>query len=512
MLSIFDKGPPTSCPTNFNLAAYVLSSADRLSDKTALSILELTGSEDWTYRKLKEAVLATARGLLDKGLKPQDRILLRLDNTVEFPIIFLAAIAVDINPIPLSAQLTEREVILMANIVKAKAICLDPALSFPTALDLKFIMVAELRAMQKNEPTNFIMGSPNRLAYIVFTSGTSGRPKAVMHAHRAIWARQMMIKDWYDLHTDDRMLHAGAFNWTYTLGTGLLDPWSQGATALIPSPDLSLEHLPQLIKKHEATIFAAAPGVYRKYLSRDNLPIPTRLRHGLSAGEKLSETLRQKWKIKTKTNIYEAFGMSECSTFISGSPQSPADLNTIGRPQTGRRVAIVSSDKPHAPVELGQTGIIAIDRSDQGLMLGYVNAEKESESTVQSSWFLTGDLGKMNENGSIFYMGRDDDVITAGGYRISPVEVEEQLQSHPDIFSIAVSQIKVKKDTWVIAAFYTAKTEIETDVLKAFAKCHLARYKQPRAYIYCETLPTGPNGKILRRALSVLKEVHNGKA
>jgi len=512
MLSIFDKGSPTSCPSRFNLAAYVLSYANTLSDKTALSILELAGSKDWTYRKLKETVLTTAGGFLDRGLKPQDRILLRLDNTVEFPIAFLAAISVDIKPVPLSAQLTNQEIVLLADIVSAKAVCLDPALSFPPALDIETITIDELRLMQMKEPANFSMGSPNRLAYIVFTSGTSGSPKAVMHAHRAVWARKMMINDWYGLRPDDRMLHAGAFNWTYTLGTGLLDPWSKGATSLIPDRNITLDQLPHLIKKHKATIFAAVPGVYRKFLSSGNLPVFSSLRHGLSAGEKLSENLRHTWQMQTKTNIYEAFGMSECSTFISASPQFPADLNTIGRPQNGRRVAIVSPDQPHPPLELGQTGMIAIDRSDQGLMLGYINGEKEPKSkrALNSTWFLTGDLGKMNKNGSITYMGRDDDLITAGGYRVSPIEVETQLQLYPEITSVAVSQIEIKKDTFVIAAFYTAKTEIKKDVLKEFSQNHLARYKQPRVYIYCDLLPTGPNGKILRKALSSLKKVDSG--
>ena len=85
------------------------------------------------------------------------------------------------------------------------------------------------------------MGDPDRLGYIIYTSGTSGRPSAVMHAHRAIWARQMMVRGWYDLKPEDRVMHAGAFNWTYTLGTGLMDPWTAGATALIPAAGRSEE-------------------------------------------------------------------------------------------------------------------------------------------------------------------------------------------------------------------------------------------------------------------------------
>jgi hypothetical protein len=92
------------------------------------------------------------------------------------------------------------------------------------------------------------MGDPDRLAYLVFTSGSSGEPKAVAHAHRAIWARRMMVQGWYGLTPEDRLLHAGAFNWTFTLGTGLLDPWAIGATALIPAPGVPIEALPLLMR------------------------------------------------------------------------------------------------------------------------------------------------------------------------------------------------------------------------------------------------------------------------
>ncbi|MEY8841347.1 AMP-binding protein, partial [Cribrihabitans sp. XS_ASV171] len=158
----------------------------------------------------------------------------------------------------------------------------------------------------------------------VYTSGTSGKPRAVAHAHRAIWARQMMVDGWYGMSAEDRLCHAGAFNWTYTLGTGLMDPWTIGATALIPEPGTDSALLASLLRENRATIFAAAPGVYRKILqTTDKLDLP-HLRHGLCAGEKLSRALHQSWAAATGTELYEAYGMSECSTFISSSPTHPA--------------------------------------------------------------------------------------------------------------------------------------------------------------------------------------------
>jgi acyl-coenzyme A synthetase/AMP-(fatty) acid ligase len=109
---------------------------------------------------------------------------------------------------------------------------------------------------------------------------------AVRHAHRAILARALMHQGWEGIGPSDRLLHAGAFNWTYTMGTGLLDPWTVGATALIPAPSVALDHLPLLMKRHDASILAAAPTSFRRPL-RAEMPALPRLRHALSAGEAL---------------------------------------------------------------------------------------------------------------------------------------------------------------------------------------------------------------------------------
>ena len=228
------------------------------------------------------------------------------------------------------------------------------------------------------------------------------------------------------------------------------------------------------------------------------------LRHGLSAGEKLSETLREEWRNAAGGEIYEAYGMSECSTFISSSVFAPAQPETVGRPQRGRRVAILSTEPDGKPVPFGKTGMIAVDREDPGLMLGYLG--EDGQNKFRDEWFLTGDLGQMQTDGSVRYMGRYDDVMTAGGYRVSPIEVEAQLITHPKIQNVAVKDIEIRADTRVIAAFYTSENFIQETELHAFASQRLARYKQPRIYIRVDALPLGPNGKLLRRNLSLSKD------
>ena len=499
MHAIFDQGPFAPCPSPFNLSAHVLAHAPRLADKIALAVVSPSGADRWSYAKLQAAVLGTATGLAQAGFQPGDVLLMRLGNTVDFPIAYLGAIAAGMVPVPSSQQLTAPEVAAMLAGLQPAGILHDPAVPCANPAGAKLVDLAALQAMRALPPAPYHMGAPDRLAYIVYTSGTSGRPRAVMHAHRAIWARQMMHKGWYDISEDDRLMHAGAFNWTFTLGTGLLDPWSVGATALIPAQGVPPEALPLLLKRHDATIFAAAPGVYRKVLGAGHpLPLP-RLRHGLAAGEKLPETTRAAWQAATGTPVYEAYGMSEISTFISANPQAPARAAMLGQPQPGRRVAIV--DASGTPVPLGTPGTIAVSRRDPGLMLGYRGAQAETEQRLVGEWFLTGDQGHMDEDGQIAYHGRDDDMMNAGGFRVSPIEVETQLSAHPGITQVGVATVEVKTDSHIIVAFYTGPTKLDDAELEAFAAAHLARYKQPRAYVYLDMLPSGANGKLLRRAL-----------
>lgn len=498
MNSLFDQSTPSPCPAPFNMSAHVLRLADRQPGKIALSALSLSASEDWTYGSLKSAILATGTGLLELGLKPGNRILLRLGNTVDFPVAYLGAIFVGLVPVPTSTQLTEREVAKIIGDLKPSAILHDPSIACPEAPGIKLIDSSELKKMRDLNPAHCNMGDPNRMAYIIYTSGTSGTPRAVCHAHRAIWARQMMHQGWYGLTKNDCLLHAGAFNWTYTLGTGLMDPWSIGATALIPTESVEIKSLPFLLKRHKATIFAASPGVYRKIL-RDNIVynFPD-LRHGLTAGEKLSETTREHWFAATNTPLYEAYGMSECSTFISSSPKSPAKPGTLGKPQSGRRVAIVNDT---GPVPIGTEGTIAVSNRDPGLMLGYLNAPNDTASLYQGEWFLTGDLAVMDADFSITFKGRADDMMNAGGYRVSPLEVEALLLQFPGVISVGVTDVEVKPNTRIIAVFYTAITELDETAFRAYVEQNVARYKQPKLFQRMVALPTNPNGKLNRRAL-----------
>ena len=495
------------CPSDFNMAEYVLAHADITPEKVALSVLSNSGARRISYVQLKSDVLCVAQGLLDAGVEPDDRVLMRLGNTVDFPITYLAAIAIGAVPVPTSSVLTETEVAKIITDINPTVIVHDGACALPDTVH-RVLNVEQIEAFKSNSCAEFHRGDPNRLAYIVYTSGTSGHPRAVMHAHRAIWARRMMIRDWYDLNAEDRLLHAGAFNWTFTLGTGLMDPWSVGATALIPEPNVDLKLLPLLLSRHDATLFAAAPGVIRKLNASlpDQFRIP-KLRHVLSAGEKLSPEVRSTWRMKTGVDMYEAFGMSECSTFLSSAPHRPSADHALGWPQRGRRISLCAVHDPTQEAMLGEEGIIAVHQDDPGLMLGYFNAAGETADRFVDGWFLTGDHARIGENGAYYYTGRKDDMMNAGGFRVSPIELEYCLSQVQGITSMACVEVEIKTGAKIIVAFYTsASSDIETH-LKDHAQMHLANYKRPKAYVLLDALPQNANGKINRNALRQMKDL-----
>ena len=485
----------------FNLAAHVLHAAETRPEHIAL---EIAGGETLRYGDLAGRVRGIAAGLRDLGLAPGDRVLMRLGNTLDFPLAYLGAIAADLIPIPTSSALTAREVTRIAQDTRPALVIHGDGPALPET-DTPRLPATRLRDMEHLRPADYVLGDPERPAYIIYTSGTSGQPRAVVHAHRAILARRMMWDGWYGLRADDRLMHAGAFNWTYTLGTGLMDPWSAGATALIPAPDTAPEALPDLIAQTRATLFAAAPGVYRRLL-RAPVPALTHLRHGLSAGEKLPSTLRRAWEVATGTPIHEAFGMSECSTFISGSPARPAPGGALGYPQPGRRIALIDGQGE------ADHGVIAIHRSDPGLMLGYLDQPEETAQKFLGDWFLTGDMGHRDASGAIHYDGRADDMMNAGGTRVSPVEVEDVLTAHPAITEVACAEARLRDDLSLIAAFYVAPDVIHEDELTAFARQGLASYKVPRIWVRVDVLPRGANNKLLRAQLRRDWEARHGQA
>ena len=497
----------TTSNNTFNLAACCLAeNAARRPGKTALILAGAESDRRLTYGQLDLAVRRLATGFSSLGLPPGARVLIRLGNDLDYALSFFALIAAGLVALPASAQLSAEEVDYLREDSGATAVICPQGLAASSARkSVQVIDAAEYKKLAAFPPRDYAATAPDDPAYLIYTSGTASRPKGVLHAQRVILGRAPMLDHWLGLTEEDIVLHAGAMNWTYTLGVGLMDPFVRGATAVLYNCPADAGVWPRLIARHKATIFAAVPGVYRQFLREESCDAEAfaSLRHGLTAGEALAPALLEKFAEKTGKPLYEALGMSEISTYISSGPGTPVRPGSPGRAQPGRRVGILPLESGENPVPAGESGLIAVHRSDPGLMLGYWRKPDAEREVFRGDWFVGGDVAEMDLDGYVWLHGRRDDLMNAQGYRVSPAEVEAVLSHAPGVADVAVAERKVRADVSVICAFIVAAPggKPEEALLAAHCAEHLAGYKTPKKYVFVKTLPRTRNGKIARRLL-----------
>ncbi|MEI8179335.1 acyl-CoA synthetase [Aestuariivirga sp.] len=475
----FTGAPP---PERLNLTRCCL--ADKPADKTAL-IVEGVTTERWTYGALEDTVLRMAQGLRKLGLEPGARLFIRMGNSLDYALMFFAANAIGAVPIAASPLLTPREVGALVAFSGAGHIAWDGDLALPEMDGVGVLAPGDIARLKMAPPGRYADTAANDAGYMIFTSGTSGTPKGVLHAQRAIWGRRPMYEGWYGISSSDVMLHTGAFNWTYTLGTGLFDPFANSCTSVVYTGAKDDTVWAKLIARHGVTIMASVPGIYRHLLRAGFQPAST-LRHGLTAGETLARPILDGWREQTGTELYEALGMSEISTYISSSPSVPIRPGSPGKPQTGRSVKIL------------EDGEIAVHRTDPGLFLGYWGEDRFADE-----WFATGDTAAFDADGYVWCHGRIDDMMNAGGFRVSPLEVEKVLLHHPDIADAGVREWRVSESASIIAAFLVPRegSRINDEIVLAFIRDRLAAYKCPKQIWFVPALPRTANGKLNRKAL-----------
>jgi 4-hydroxybenzoate-CoA ligase len=475
----FAGAPP---PERLNLARYCL--AGKPAEKTAL-IIAGAQTRRWSYGALEDSVLRMAEGLRRLGLEPGERLFIRMGNSLDYALVFLAANAMGAVPIAASPMLTPFEVASLVAFAGAGHLAWDGALPLPHLDGVTILAPPDIALLKTAPPGSYADTAANDPGYMIFTSGTSGMPKGVLHAQRAIWGRRPMYEGWYGIGPSDVMLHTGAFNWTYTLGTGLFDPFANGCTSVIATGDRDDAVWARLIAEHGVTIMASVPGIYRHLLRAGFRPATT-LRHGLTAGEALARPILEGWREQTGTELHEALGMSEISTYISSAPAAPVKPGSPGKPQKGRSIRIL------------EDGQIAVHRSDPGLFLGYWGEERFAEE-----WFATGDTAEIDAEGYVWCHGRIDDMMNAGGFRVSPLEVEKVLLRHPDVVDAGVREWRVSDTASIIAAFLVPRegASVNEETVMAFVRDHLAAYKCPKQIWFVPALPRTANGKLNRKAL-----------
>ncbi|TAJ20672.1 MAG: acyl--CoA ligase [Dehalococcoidia bacterium] len=502
--------PDDAANPPLNLTRWCLEAraAGPLRDRTLFTFVHGDGREErWTAVEAWARIERTARGLLDLGLQPGERVLVRLPHAPAYAFAFFAANLAGLVPIPSSPALTTEEAAFLAEDAEAAALIAGDGMAID-GFRGRILSERDLDALDGT--ATLPVTHAEDPAFLIYTSGTTSKPKGVLHAQRTVRGRAMMREGWQGFGPDDVTLHAGTLNWSYTLGVGLMDAWAAGSHAILAA-GVETTQWPALMARLGVTIFVAVPTVYRQMLkyARPEDHDLSRLRHVLVSGEALAPTLYDEWTSRTGTEMYEALGMTELSTYISAGPVTPVRRGSPGRPQPGRRVAILdpASAEPRL-LPVGEVGLLASHRSDPGLMLRYWHRPDEEAVVFRGEWFTGGDLAALDADGYVWFHGRADDTIKSFGYRLSPNEIEAAIEACPGVLEVAVVGHKIDEQKTLVTACVVPQAGVTLDVatLEAHAKQHLAEYKRPHEFVLrTEPLPRTRNGKLVRRV--VLEEL-----
>lgn len=520
-------------PKHFNIGA---ACSDRhigtpQADNIAMIVEDdALGTAQMTFAELAHKTDQFAQLLRNLHIQVGERVLIRLPNSLDYPIAFLGAMKMGAIAVPTSTLLTAEEVAYLAKDSGATVLVTDatawramgPQLvnDLANMPNLKHVLLTQtdadyphtqlrvanlensLNAIQKTDAA--YQSLADEPAYLVYTSGTTGYPKGVLHAHRALLGRQPAAQYWFNYADDanDRIMHSGKFNWTYVLGSGLMDPLYLGKTVIVHEGKNDALTWLSLIQKHQATIFIGVPTIYRQLLQKTSATkrdLPS-VRHYMSAGEHLSDEVLSQWHSRFGLHIYEAVGMSEFSYYLSQSKFRPIRPGSAGFPQPGHHIQLLNPETLET-VKAGEEGMICVPLDDPGVFLSYWNLSEETAKYKHNGYFFTGDYAKYDADGYIWFLGRKDDIIKSFGYRVSPYEIERVYKGHPDVADCAAIGEEIEKDKLLVVIYVILKSDAATspDELLAFGKQHLAAYKTPKTVYLVKDFPRTKNGKILRK-------------
>jgi acetyl-CoA synthetase len=344
-------------------------------------------------------------------------------------------------------------------------------------------------------------------ALLIYTSGTTGPPKGALHAHRYLLGYNGIDYANNFFRPGDLYWSPADWAWVGGLLVGLFCPLAHGVPVLASAGRFEPEDALGLMERHGVTNALLSATALRKMAAQIDDPrrFHLRLRSILSGGERVTPEIHRWTEERLGIRINEVYGQTEANIVIGeNDPLIPPRIEPLGKPYPGHDVAIVDDDgRPVAP---GTLGVIAVRRGDPVIMLEYWNRLDATRAAYRGDWFVTGDLGTMDPDGSVYYKGRADDVINSAGFRIGPAEVEATLLQHPAVEQCAVIGVPDRLRGEAVKAFVVLQAGIApsrplADELGQHVKTHLGAFQRPREIEWVSELPMTVSGKIKRAEL-----------
>lgn len=517
-----------------NLAVFLEQSALRFPEKEAV----VCGEQRFTYSQINNRANQIAEYLIQSGMNAGDKVAMSCPNVPDFVMVYYGILKAGCVVVPLNILLTSEEIQYHLEDSQAKAY-----FCFPGTSDLNiaergleafelvsgceyFVMIGaanpgansnspitteqlfdkELESLASIDVASLTQADDT--AVILYTSGTTGKPKGAELSHSNLTLNAWQFADIAQTHSEERYLITlplfHTFGQTAQMNTGIY----AGAT-LVLMPKFEPEAALQLLDKEMINIFCGVPTMYWGLLNCqvDDQELINRINKHLrlcgSGGASLPVEIIKQFESKFQVPILEGYGLSETSPVVTFNRIEKARKpGSVGSSLWGIQVRVVNPEGEDVPT--GETGEVVV--KGHNVMKGYLNRPEATQQAIVDGWFHTGDVGKFDEDGDLFLIDRVKDMIIRGGYNVYPRELEETLLTHSAISFAAVVGIPDDRLGEEVKAFIILKdgaAASESEIVE-WCQQHMAAYKYPRHVQICETLPMTATGKILKRELRQL--------
>ena len=505
-------------PADFNFARDVVDALP--GDRRGLVFVDAAGTRrDYTFAEIAEQSQRWAAALRDLGIGHGDHVIIVLPKSPQWLFAMTALLRLGAVAIPGAEQLRAKD-------LQYRAVHGDA-----TAVIAPLANAAEIDTIRNEAPqlTRFLLsggtlagwtsidplvaaappfaGWPTRAtddAYIVYTSGTTKDPKGVVHQVAYTFAKRAQAAIWFDCTPDDLVWSTAGTGWAKSLWNVLLGPWSCGSCIVVHEGGFVAEERMDLIRDLGVTVLCQAPTEYRLEAKLPDLgtrwKLP-QLRHCVSAGEPLNPEVLVRWRDAFGLTILDGYGQTENSLLVANVRGMDVRPGSMGKPTPGHDVAVVdAAGNVCAP---GVVGDIGLRGTPPTLFTGYYKNAAETAASHRGPWYLTGDRAQIDDDGYFWFVGRSDDMISSGAYRIGPFEVESALLEHPAVLESAVVGSPDDDRGNIVKAFVVLRSGIEPSAalareLQDHCKRVTAPYKYPREIEFIAELPKTRSGKIRR--------------
>ncbi len=478
-----------------------------------------------SFQSMKDRSNKAANLLRSLGLRKRDRVMLMLSSSVELFEIFLGAMKAGCVIIPASTLLTSDDI--SDRIARGSAKCIFADMELTGRIDSASIGDSISRVSLEGSPSGWIdyaelddqsasfttedTFTPEDELLIYFTSGTTAKPKLVLHTHGSYPVGHLTTMYWIGARKGDLHYNISAPGWAKYAYSNIFGSWNAEATSFLYNytGKFDPKHVLGVIESFGVKSLCAPPTVWRFLLLENLKDYHLALRELVSAGEPLNPEIIQQVHTGTGLTIREGFGQSETTILAGFFPGMEVRAGSMGVEAPGFQITILNDE--HALVGPKEEGNLAVRVKPQrpvGLMEGYIDPREKNREVFVGDWYLTGDLAYRDANGYFWFIGRADDVFKSSDYRISAFEVESELLAHPSVTEVAVVASPDPLRGFVPKAYVMLKPNLIASKQMAseifnFTRQRMAPYKRPRIIQFVSELPKTVSGKIRRTELRI---------